>query len=170
MKNTNTNIAAILNALTVPTLDTLPEAVKTAAAAEKQAAEAVKTAAANAEKVQADINAAISAGDIAAAQKALKAQGKTTADLEKAKAAHKTAAAELEKTKTENPYKQPTAADYCIAAAVDLLRNNTELTAKTVATAAIALMPENSRPCTPNGTEMTARGVIAVLNCIKVEK
>lgn len=165
--NTNTNTAAILNALNVPTLDTLPEAVKTAAAAEKQAAEAVKTAAAAAEQAQTSINNAIADGDIAAAQKALKAQTKTAAELEKAKAAHKTAAAELEKAKEANPYKQPTAAEYCITAAADLLKSGETLTAKSVATAAIALMPEGSRPGTPNGTEMTARGVIAVLSCIK---
>lgn len=111
--NNNTNAAAaILALLNVPSLDSMPEAVKTAAAAEKQADELVKTAAAAAEKLQADINAAIMASDIAAAQKLLKMQSKT---------------------------------------------------------AAITLMPEDSRPSTPNGTEMTARGVIAVLNCIKVE-
>ena len=169
MENTNTNNAAILNALNVPTLDSMPEAVKKAAAAEKQASEVVKTATANAEKVQTDINAAINAGDINAAQKALKAQSKAAAELEKAKAAHKTAVAELEKVKDANPYKQPTAADYCIAAAAELLRSDAELTAKTVAAAAIALMPEANRPATPNGMEMSARGVIAVLNCIKVE-
>ena len=165
----NTNTAAVLNAINVPTLDTLPEAVKTAAAAEKQAAELVKTTTTAADKAQADIATAIAAGDINAAQKALKAQGKTAAELEQAKAAHKTAAAELEKAKEANPYKQPTAADYCITAAAELLKAGETLTAKTVATAAISLMPEGGRPATPNGTEMTARGVIAVLNCIKVE-
>ena len=170
MKNENTNKAAVLDVLNVPSLDSIPEVVKAAAAAEKQAAEAVKTAAAAAEKAQADIAAAIAASDIAAAQKALKAQGKAAAGLEKAKAAHKTAAAELDKAKAENPYKQPSAAEYCIVAAAELLRNGEELTAKAVAIAAISLMPEGSRPATPNGTEMTARGVIAVLNCIKVEK
>ena len=50
------------------------------------------------------------------------------------------------------------------------LKAGETLTAKAVAVAAIALMPEGSRPGTPNGTEMTARGVIAVLNCIKIEK
>ena len=170
MKETNTNnAAALIDLLTIPSLDSMPEAVKTAAAAEKQAAEVVKTAAANAEKVQTDINAAINAGDINAAQKALKAQSKTAAELEKVKASYKTAAAELEKVKAENPYKQPTAADYCIVAAAELLKAAEKLTAKAVATAAIALMPEANRPSTPNGTEMTARGVIAVLNCIKVE-
>ena len=168
--NTNTNSAAILNVLNVPSLDSMPEAVKTAATAEKQAAEAVKTAAANAEKLQADINAAIMASDITTAQKLLKGQGKAAADLDKAKAAHKTAAADLDKAKAENPYKTPAAADYCIAAAAELLRSGETLTAKAVAAAAIALMPEGSRPGTPNGTEMTARGVIAVLNCIKIEK
>ena len=170
MKNENTtNAAAILNALTIPTLDNMPEAVKTAAATEKHAAELVKQAAAAAEQAQQDIAATIAAGDIAAAQKALKAQGKTAAELEKAKAAHKTAAAELEKAKAENPYKAPAAAEYCIVAAAELLKAGETLTAKAVATAAITLMPEDSRPSTPNGTEMTARGVIAVLNCIKVE-
>ena len=169
-ETTTTAAAKLADLLDVPSLDIMPEAVKAAAAAEKQAAELVKQAAAAAEQAQADITAAISAGDIAAAQKALKAQSKAAADLEKAKAAHKTAAAELEKAKTENPYKAPAAADYCIVAAVELLRNGVELTAKAVATAAIDLMPEDSRPSTPNGTEMTARGVIAVLNCIKVEK
>lgn len=170
MENTNTNnAAAILALFNVPSLDSMPEVVKTAAATEKQAAEAVKTAAASAEKVQTDINAAINAGDITAAQKALKAQGKVTTELEKAKAAHKAAAAELEKAKYENPYRQPAAADYCIAAAAGLLKAGETLTAKAVATAAIALMPEANRPATPNGTEMTARGVIAVLNCIKKE-
>ena len=169
-ENNNTNNAAVLNALNVPTLDTMPEAVKTAATAEKQAAEAVKTAAANAEKLQADINAAIAAGDITAAQKALKAQSKVTAELEKVKDTYKTAAAELDKAKEANPYKQPTAADYCIAAAAELLKAGETLTAKAVAVAAIALMPEGSGPNTSNGTEMTARGVIAVLNCIKVKK
>lgn len=168
MKTENTNnAAAILNALTIPTLDNMPEQVKTAAAAEKQAAEAVKTATANTEKAQADINNAIAAGDIAAAQKALKAQSKATAELEKAKEVHKTAAAELEKVKEANPYRQPTAAEYCIVAAVELIRQGEDLTAKAVALAAIALMPEGSRPGTANGTEMTARGVIAVLSCIK---
>lgn len=170
MKNENKNNAAkVLEVLQVPTLDNMPESVRTAAAAEKQAAEAVKTATANAEKVQADINAAINAGDINAAQKALKAQSKAAAELEKAKTAHKTAAAALEKAKEENPYKQPTAADYCIAAAADLLKSGETLTAKSVATTAIALMPEGGRPGTSNGTEMTARGVVAVLNCIKAE-
>ena len=169
-ENNNTNNAAALIAmLNVPSLDSMPEAVKTAAATEKQAAEAVKTAAASAEKVQTDINAAINAGDITAAQKALKAQGKVTTELEKAKAAHKAAAAELEKAKEAHPYKAPAAAEYCIAAAAELLRAGKTLTAKAVATAAIDLMPEGSRPATPNGTEMTARGVIAVLNCIKTE-
>jgi len=168
--NTNNNAAAVLDTLNIPMLDNMPEAVKTAAAAEKQAADLVKTAAAAAEQAQKDIAAAIAASDIAAAQKALKAQGKAAAALEKAKAAHKAAAAELEKAKEANPYKAPAAADYCLAAAADLLRTGTELTAKAVATAAIALMPEDSRPSTPNGTEMTARGVIAALNCIKVEK
>ena len=184
MKNENTtNAAAVLNVLNVPSLDSMPEVVKTAAAAEKQAAELVKQAAAAAEQAQKDIAAAIAAGDIDAAQKALKAQGKAAAVLEKAKAAHKTAAAELEKAKTahktataeleqaktQNPYKQPSAADYCIVAAAELVKAGETLTAKAVATAAIALMPEDSRPSTPNGTEMTARGVNAVLNCIKVE-
>lgn len=165
----NENNAAILALLNIPSLDSMPEVVKTAAAAEKAAAEVVKTAAAAAEQAQKDIAAAIAAGDIAAAQKALKAQGKTAAELEKAKAAHKTAAAELEKAKEEHPYKAPSAAEYCIVAAAELLRSGAELTAKTVATAAITLIPEDSRPSTPNGTEMTARGVIAVLNCIKKE-
>ena len=169
MENTTTT-AKLADLLNVPSLDSMPEVVKTAAAAEKQAAEAVKTATANAEKAQADINAAISAGDINAAQKALKAQSKAAAELEKAKAAHKTATAELEKAKEANPYRQPTAADYCIAAAAELLKAGETLTAKAVATAAIALMPEGNRPATPNGTEMTARGVISVLNCIKIEK
>jgi hypothetical protein len=170
MKNeTTNNNATVLALLNVPTLDSMPEIVKTAAAAEKSAAENVKTAAAAAEQAQKDIAAAIAAGDIAAAQKALKAQGKTAAELEKAKAAHRTAAAELEKVKEAHPYKAPAAAEYCIVAAAELLKAGKELTAKTVATAAIALMPENSRPSTPNGTEMTARGVIAVLNCIKKE-
>ena len=169
-KKENTNAAAVLDVLNVPSLDSMPEVVKTATAAEKAAAEIVKTATAAAEKAQADIAAAIAASDIAAAQKALKAQGKAAAELEKAKAAHKTTAAELEKVKAENPYKQPTAAEYCIVAAAALLRSGAELTAKAVATAAIALMPEGNRPSTPNGTEMTARGVIAVLNCVKVEK
>lgn len=168
MNNTN-NTAAVLALLNVPSLDKMPELVKIAAAAEKAAAEEVKTAAAAAEKLQAGINAAIMGGDIAAAQKLLKTQSKTAAELEKAKAAHKTAAAELEKAKEANPYKAPAAADYCIAAAAELLRNGAELTAKAVAAAAVALMPEDSRPSTPNGTEMTARGVIAVLNCIKSE-
>lgn len=170
MENTKTAAAALIALLNVPSLDSMPEVVKTAAAAEKQAAEAVKTAAAAAEKLQADINAAIRSGDINAAQKLLKAQAKTAAELEKAKAAHKTAAAELEKAKEANPYKQPTAAAYCIAAAAELLRSGATLTAKAVAVAAIALMPEGSKPGTPNGTEMTARGVIATLNCIKVQK
>lgn len=171
MNTETTNAAArLLEVLQVHTLDTMPEVVKTAAAAEKQAAETVKTAAAAAEQAQKDIAAAIAAGDITAAQKALKAQSKVTTELEKAKAAHKTAAAELEKAKTENPYKQPAAADYCIVAAAELIRQGKDLTAKAVATSAISLMPENSRPSTPTGTEMTARGVIAVLNCIKVEK
>ena len=169
MKTENTNNAAVLALLNVPCLDIMPEAVKTAAEAEKQAADLVKTATAAAEQAQQDIAAAIAGGDIAAAQKALKAQNKTTAELEKAKTAHKTAAAELEKVKEANPYKQPTAADYCISAAAELLKAGETLTAKAVATAAIALMPEGNRPGTPNGTEMTARGVIAVLNCIKVE-
>lgn len=169
MKNENTNTARVLEVLQVPTLDNMPESVRTAAAAEKQAADLVKTATAAAEQAQQDIAAAIAGGDIAAAQKALKAQNKTTAELEKAKTAHKTAAAELEKVKEANPYRQPTAAEYCIVAAVELIRQGEDLTAKAVALAAIALMPEGNRPGTPNGTEMTARGVIAVLNCIKVE-
>ena len=166
MENTN-NTAAVLALLNVPTLDTMPKQVKAAANAEKAAAELVKTAAAAAEKLQAEINAAIMGGDIAAAQKLLKTQSKTAAELEKAKAAHKTAAAELEKAKEANPYKAPAAADYCISAAAELLRNGAELTAKAVAAAAVTLMPKDSRPSTPNGTEMTARGVISVLNCIK---
>ena len=171
MKNENTTTAAaILNLLNIPTLDNMPEAVKAAATAEKQAAELVKQAAAAAEQAQQDIAATIAAGDIAAAQKALKAQGKTAAELDKARAAHKTAAAELEKAKSENPYKAPSAAEYCMIAAAELLKAGEALTAKAVATAAITLMPADSRPSTPNGTEMTARGVIAVLNCIKVEK
>ena len=170
MKNEITNAAAVLHTLNIPSLDSMPEVIKAAAAAEKQAAEAVKTATANAEKAQADIAAAIAAGDITAAQKALKTQSKTATDLEKAKAALKTAAAELVKAKEVNPYKTPSAAEYCIVAAAELLRSGAELTARAVATAAITLMPEGSRPATPNGTEMTARGVIAVLNCIKVEK
>lgn len=170
MENTNTTAAKVLEVLQVPTLDNMPEAVNTAAAAEKQAAEAVKTAAAAAEKAQQDINAAIAAGDITAAQKALKMQGKTAAELDKAKATHKTAAADLEKVKEANPYRQPTAADYCVVAAAELLKAGETLTAKAVAAAAIDLMPEGSRPSTPNGTEMTARGVIAVLNCINVQK
>ena len=169
MKNENNNAAKLADLLNIPSLDSMPEVVKTAAAAEKAAAELVKTATATAEQLQADINAAINAGDLAAAQKALKAQGKTAAELEKAKATHKTTTAELEKAKAENPYKQPTAADYCIVAAAELLKAGETLTAKAVATAAIALMPEGNRPATPNGTEMTARGVIAVLNCLKVE-
>ena len=176
MKNENTTEAItaqvnadrlrILNALRVPTLDNMPEVVKTAAAAEKQAAEKVKTATAAAEQAQQDINAAISSGDIAAAQKALKAQGKAAAELEKAKAAHKTAAAELEKAKSENPYKAPSTAEYCIVAAADLLRSGSEWPAARVAKYAIALMPADRRPKTPNGTEMTARGVIAVIDAL----
>ena len=172
MKNENT-AAAIFTfngvVLTIPSLDGMPELVKTATAAEKAAAELVKTATTTAEKVQTDINAAINAGDINAAQKALKAQSKAAAELEKAKAAHKTAAAELDKAKAAHPYKAPAAADYCIAAAAELWRSGAALTAKAVAAAAISLMPEDSRPATPNGTEMTARGVIAMLNCIKVD-
>jgi hypothetical protein len=167
--NTNTNTAAVLALLNVPTLDNMPEVVKTSAAAEKAAADLEKAKASDLEKANADINAAIAAGDIAAAQKALEAQSKAAAELEKAKAAHKAAAADLEKAKATHPYTQPTSAEYCIAAAAELLRKGEKLSAKAVATAAIALMPENSRPSTPNGTEMTARGVIAVLNCIKVE-
>ena len=170
MENTKTAAAALIALLNIPSLDSMPEVVKTAAAAEKQAAEAVKTAAAAAEKLQADINAAIRSGDINAAQKLLKAQAKTAAELEKAKAAHKTAAAELEKAKEANPYKQPTAAEYCVCAAAVMLQKGIALTAKTVAAGAIALMPKDSRPNTANGTEMTARGVIAALNCIKIEK
>lgn len=170
MKNENTNnAAAILNALNVPRLDSMPEAVQTAANAEKAAAEAVQTVATTAEKLQADINAAIMSGDITTAQKLLKGQAKAAAELEKAKADHKTAAAELEKVKEANHYKQPASADYCVAAAAELLKNDFKLTAKAVATAAISLMPEGGRPATPNGTEMTARGVIAVLNCIKTD-
>ena len=161
---------AILNSINVPTLDYMPEVVKTAAAAEKAAADLVKTATADLEKANANINSAIKAGDIAAAQKALKAQSSTAAELEKAKATHKAAASELEKAKEANPYKAPAAAEYCIAAAAEILRNGAELSAKSVAIHAITLMPEDGRPNTPNGTEMTARGVIAVLNCIKVEK
>lgn len=169
MKNeNNTNAAAVLALLNVPSLDSMPEVVKTAAAVEKAAAENVKTAAAAVEKLQADINTAIMASDIATAQKLLKMQSKTAAELEKAKAAHKTAAAELEKAKEENPYKAPTVAEYCIAAAAELLRSGEELTAKTVSTAANALRGDNA-PGTPNGVDMTARGVIAVLNCIKKE-
>lgn len=168
MKNENTT-TTLLASLNVPSLDSMPEAVKTATAAEKQAAEAVKTATAAAEKQAAAVDAALDSGDIATAQKARKAQKAAEAELEQAKTAHKTAATELEKAKAENPHKAPAAAEYCIAAAAELLRNGSELTAKTVATAAIALMPEGSRPSTPNGTEMTARGVIAVLNCLKVE-
>jgi hypothetical protein len=169
MENKTTNPAAVLTLLNVPTLDSMPEAVKTASAAEKAASEVVKVATDAAEKVQVEMLAAIAAGDIDAAQKALKAQSKAAAELEKAKDAHKTAAYELEKAKEANPYKAPAAADYCIAAAASLLKIGEELTAKSVATAAITLMPEDSRPSTPNGTEMTARGVIAVLNCIKME-
>jgi hypothetical protein len=155
-----------LQVLTVPTLDNMPEVVRNAAAAEKQAAEAVKTATAAAEQAQQDINSAIAAGDIAAAQKALKAQGKTAAELDKAKAAHKTAAAELDKAKTENPYKVPSAAEYCLVAAVKLAMDGNALTAASVASYALDLMPADSRPKTPNGTEMTARGVIAVLDAL----
>jgi len=93
-------------------------------------------------------------------------QGKTAADLEKAKAAHKTAAAELEKAKTENPYRAPTAAEYCLVAAVTLAMDGITLTAAKVAEYALDLMPGDSRPKTPNGTEMTARGVIAVLDAL----
>lgn len=171
MKNENTTTAAAIVAmLNVPALDNMPEAVKTAAAAEKAAAEQVKTAAAAAEQAQKDIAAAIAASDIAAAQKALKTQGKAAAELDKAKAAHKAAAADLDKAKADHPYRQPAAADYCICAAAVMLSKGMELTAKAVATAAIALMPEDNRPTTPNGTEMTARGVIAVLNCLKTAK
>ncbi len=168
MENKKNN-AATLEILQVPKLDNMPVAVLTATAAEKQTAEVVLTATANVEKAQADITAAIAAGDIAAAQKALEAHKTAAADLEKAKTAHKTAAADLEKAKTAHPYTPPAAADYCVAAAAGLLKAGETLTAKTVAAAAIALMPEGSRPGTPNGTEMTARGVIAVLNCIKIE-
>lgn len=164
--NTNNTNAAILALLNIPSLDSMPEAVKTATAAEKAAAELVKTAAAAAEKLQADINDAIMASDITTAQKLLKGQAKAGAELEKAKAAHKTAATELEKAKTENPYKAPTVAEYCIIAAAELLRNGAELTAKAVSTAANALRGDNA-PGTPNGVDMTARGVIAVLSCIK---
>lgn len=170
MENTNTNAAKVLEVLQVPTLDTMPEAVKTSATAEKQAAEAVKTAAEAADKAQVDTVAAIAAGDINAVQKAWKAQEKAAAELVKAKAAHKTAAAELEKAKEAHPHKAPSVSEYCIVAAAELLRSGAELTAKSVAVDAIALMPEGSRPSTSNGTEMTARGIIAVLNCIKVEK
>lgn len=168
MRNINAK-SVVLEVLRIPALDNVPESVKTAAAAEKQATELVKTATAAAEQAQKDIAAAIAAGDIAAAQKALKAQGKTAAELEKARTAHRTAAAKLEDAKAANPYKAPTTAEYCITAAAELLKAGETLTAKAVATAAIALMPESNRPGTPNGTEMTARGVIAVLNCIKVE-
>jgi hypothetical protein len=171
MKNeTTNNAAAILTLLNVPSLDSMPEVVKTAAAAEKAAAEVVKTAAAAAEQAQKDIAASIAAGDITAAQKALKAQSKTAAELEKAKAAYKTAAAELEKAKAANPYKQPTAAEYTIAAAIDMIRNGIELKAADVAAAAVALMPEDKRPAKLNSPEVIARAVIATLNCIRVEK
>lgn len=163
------NAAAILKVLRVPTLDNMPEVVKTAAAAEKQAAELVRNAAAAADNAQAEIAAAIAAGDIAAAQKALKAQAKAAAELDKAKATHKAAAAELNKAKEDNPYKAPSTAEYCLVAAAELLRNGAELTAKAVATAAIELMPQDSRPSTHNGTEMTARGVIEVFDHIENE-
>lgn len=169
MNNTNTKNAALLALLNIPTLDAMPEPVKTAAAAEKAAAENVKTAAATAEQAQQDIAAAIAAGDIAAAQKALKAQGKTAAELEKAKAAHKAAAAELEKAKEDNPYKQPSAAEYTIAAAAEMLRSGVELKAADIAAAAVELMPEDKRPSKLNSPEVIARAVIATLNCIKLE-
>ena len=165
--NTNTNTNAAIALLNVPTLDTMPEEIKRAAAAEKQAAEVVKRAAAAAEKTHKDIVAAIAAGDIAAAQKALKAHRAAAAELETAKAAHRAAAAELETAKAAHPFRAPTAAEYCIVAAAELWRHGARLTAKTVAAAAIALMPEDSRPSTPNCTEMTARGVIATLNALK---
>lgn len=155
-----------LQVLTVPALDNMPEVVRSAAAAEKAAAEMVKTATAAADNAQKDIAAAIAAGDIAAAQKALKAQSKTAAELEKAKSAHKAAAAELDKAKTENPYKAPTAAEFCLVAAVQLAMDGNALTAASVASYALDLMPADSRPKTPNGTEMTARGVIAVINAL----
>ena len=155
-----------LQVLTVPTLDTMPEQVKTAAAAEKAAAEMVRNTTAAAEQAQQEINNAISGGDIAAAQKALKAQAKAAADLEKAKAAYKSAAADLEKAKEENPYKAPSAAEYCLVAAVKLAMEGNALTAASVAGYALDLMPADSRPKTPNGTEMTARGVIAVIDAL----
>lgn len=166
MENTNNAAAKLADLLNLPALDAMPEAVKTAAAAEKQAAELVKQAAAAAEQAQTDINNAIAGGDIAAAQKALKAQSKAAAELEKAKAAHKTTAAELEKAKAENPYKAPSTAEYCIVAAVTLALDGNTLTAASVASYALDLMPVDSRPKTPNGTEMTARGVIAVIEAL----
>ena len=173
MKNNNTEkaIAANVNiehlhVLTLPTLDNMPEVVRNAAVAEKAAAEMVRNATAAAEKAQQDINNAIGAGDITAAQKALKAQAKAAADLEKAKAAHKTAAADLDKAKEENPYKAPSAAEYCLVAAVKLAMDGNALTAANVAGYALDLMPVDSRPKTPNGTEMTARGVIAVIDAL----
>ena len=172
MNNTNTNnekaAVKLADLLNIPALDVMPEQVKTAAAAEKQAAEVVKTAAAAAEKAQKDVAAAITAGDIAAAQKALSEHKTAAAKLDKARDAHKTATAKLDKVKEVNPYKAPTAAEYCIAAAVALFDKGIVMTAANVAETAISLMPEADRPKTANGTEMTARGVIATLRCLRV--
>lgn len=174
MENENTTAKAAaakvnterLQVLSVPTLDNMPEIVRAAAAAEKQAAEVARAAAAAADKAQDDIAAAIAAGDIAAAQKALKAQGKAAAELDKATAAYKTAVTAFDKVKSENPYKAPSAAEYCLVAAVKLAMDGNALTSANVANYALDLMPTDRRPKTPNGTEMTARGVVAVIEAL----
>jgi predicted RNase H-like nuclease (RuvC/YqgF family) len=69
---------------------------------------------------------------------------------------------ELSTFKEQNPVRKVTTAEYCLA--VILNENNCNYTSRELAVKAIALMPENERPITTNGVEMTARGVLTVFN------
>lgn len=88
-----------------------------------------------------------------------------TAKLETAKAEKSEKQKELDNYKKANPVKVATCAEYCLYA---MLNSENEITsAKALASKAIALMPEHEQPATTNGTEMTARGILAVFQYLK---
>lgn len=111
-----------------------------------------------------DIDAKLDNDDLTAKQfKELRQEFKTCkAELDNKKLELDSAKKELSSFKEQNPVRKVTTAEYCLA--VILNENNASFTSRELAVKAIALMPDNERPITTNGVEMTARGVLTVFN------
>ena len=86
-------------------------------------------------------------------------------ELDNAKIALDNAKKTLSEFKEHNPVKRVTTAEYCLS--VILAENKADFTSRELALKAMAMMPENERPLTTNGMEMTARGVITVFQYLK---